>query len=131
MIDPKRRELMSRGVEELKTWLLDMLREGLAALASAPPDYWESLAARMVDAKLGSIARRIRAWPALLALPDGEKKLIEEIGVRRRVLWHHRSRIARRKHEDASNRSTFAFPAMPDWSGGRGPRAEYRGDFRG
>lgn len=78
-IDAKRLELMSRGVEELKAWLLDMLREGLAPLAQAPPDYWEELAARMVDAKLGSIARRIRAWPALIALPDGEQKLIEEI----------------------------------------------------
>ena len=78
-IDPKRLDLMSNGVEELETWLLDMLREGTALLEQAPADYWEELSARMVNAKLGSIARRIRAFPTLLKSVDGPEKMTAEL----------------------------------------------------
>lgn len=79
MIDAKRLALMTGGVEELEQWLLDMLRAGAAGLAEAPPDYWEDLAARMVDAKLGGVARRIRAWPAMLTGEEGPRRLVGEI----------------------------------------------------
>lgn len=79
MIDTKRLELMNEGTQELEVWLLDILREGIAILEEAPADYWEELAARMVDAKLGGIARRIRTWPAIIAQKEGPRRLIEEI----------------------------------------------------
>jgi len=70
---------MTRGTEELEIWLLDILREGIAILEEVPADYWEELAARMVDAKLGGLARRIRTWPALLNQKNGPHQLTEEI----------------------------------------------------
>lgn len=70
---------MTRGIQELERWLLDILREGIAMLEQAPDDYWEELAGHMVDAKLGGLARRIRSWPGLLTQPDGARRLAEEV----------------------------------------------------
>ncbi len=61
----KRMDTMAAGISELDAWLRDLVRQGIAAAESQPPAFWEQIAARMVDAKLGSIARRLR----LLAFP--------------------------------------------------------------
>lgn len=50
-------ESMKAGMDDLENWLLDLLRQGLASATAS----WEPFAARMVDAKLGSIGKRIRA----------------------------------------------------------------------
>lgn len=62
----RRIETMRSGVEELDQWLRDIIRQGLSSLEGATPEFWERIAARMVDAKLGSIARRIRSFPNLM-----------------------------------------------------------------
>lgn len=76
----KRLDAMAAGIDELYARLRDMVRQGLAAAEAQPPAFWEQMAARMTDAKLGSIARRLR----LLAYPAaGEvrhKRILEEIG---------------------------------------------------
>lgn len=51
--------LMQRGVNQLLTWLNDLLRVGLLEYDFSPESLQE-LAGRMIDAKLGGIARRIR-----------------------------------------------------------------------
>ncbi len=71
----KRLELMAAGIQELDTWLRDLVRQGLANAQSHPPAWWEQTAARMVDAKLGSMARRLR----LLAHPAPGKPRHEQI----------------------------------------------------
>lgn len=63
----KRVEAMKAGVEELDQWLRDLIRQGLSSIETTGPEFWERIAARMVDAKLGSIARRIRSFPSLMA----------------------------------------------------------------
>lgn len=50
---------MQRGVTQLSTWLNDLLRVGLLEYDFSPESLQE-LAGRMIDAKLGGIARRIR-----------------------------------------------------------------------
>ena len=55
----KRLDQMSSGLEELENWLQDTLRQGLASLESQP-DFWKDISARMVDAKLGAIGRRLK-----------------------------------------------------------------------
>lgn len=75
----KRIQLMDQGVAELDKWLQQLARLGLAHLANAPEE-WETLAARMVDAKLGSIARRLRICHALFQQEDWVEEVTAEIG---------------------------------------------------
>ncbi|GAA4506362.1 hypothetical protein GCM10023172_35540 [Hymenobacter ginsengisoli] len=51
---------MQAGAEDLETWLLDLLRAGLADLASKPGSLWESQAARLVDNQLPGLAAILR-----------------------------------------------------------------------
>lgn len=59
-VNDKRIELMKAGARELELWLLDLIRQGLVVLDHNQEEFWEEIASRMVNAKLGSLARRIR-----------------------------------------------------------------------
>lgn len=72
--------LMDGGVAELEKWLQTVARIGLAQMVQAPEE-WENLAARMVDCKLGSIARRIRLCQQWIQQEDWADKLTAEIGL--------------------------------------------------
>ena len=71
-VSPERFVGMQAGNAELQSRLLDLIRGGLVELDLAPPQsrlsrdfvpqYFEEFAARMVDAQLGSIGKRIRTW---------------------------------------------------------------------
>lgn len=76
----KRMYQMAAGLAELESWLLDLLRQGLATLEGQAFHYWNDLAARMVDAKLGTIARRLRRMPGLMASPNWHEKILAELG---------------------------------------------------
>ncbi len=73
---------MQAGNAELQSRLLDLIRGGLVELDLAPPQYFEEFAARMVDAQLGSIGKRIRTWANFKeSYPDTwHEKLLEEMG---------------------------------------------------
>jgi len=51
---------MQAGAADLETWLLDLLRAGLADLASKAASQWESQAARLVDNQLPGLAAILR-----------------------------------------------------------------------
>jgi hypothetical protein len=51
---------MQAGAADLETWLLDLLRAGLADLASKPASLWENQAARLVDNQLPGLAATLR-----------------------------------------------------------------------
>jgi hypothetical protein len=72
-------EQMQEGAADLMQWLLDLVRKGLAQAPDYPEAYWEDTAARMVDAKLGSIGRRVRQWPPLLLQENWHEKFLAEI----------------------------------------------------
>jgi SWIM zinc finger len=61
----ERLELMADGIQDLQNRLLDLIREGIAHLDNTPPLYWNEFAARMVDAKVGGVSRRIKSWASL------------------------------------------------------------------
>lgn len=65
----KRRYQMAEGLAELESWLTDLFRQGLATLEGRAESYWQELATRMVDAKLGTLARRLRQIPLLMHSP--------------------------------------------------------------
>lgn len=73
---------MQAGNAELQSRLLDLIRGGLVELDLSPPQYFEEFAARMVDAQLGSIAKRIRSWATFREqFPDTwHEKLLNELG---------------------------------------------------
>lgn len=72
----KRLERMNQGMEELQRWLGDTIRHGVGQLDEQA---FERFAARMVDAKLGSIGRRIRNWIRLLGQTDWQEQLLGEM----------------------------------------------------
>lgn len=75
----QRLALMEQGARELEEWLQDLIRYGLSAIDEQPPDFWDSFAARMVDAKLGGVARRIRNFKALAGREGSFELLLEEM----------------------------------------------------
>jgi hypothetical protein len=81
-VAPARLARMAQGADELETWLLDLLRNGLATLDQQPTKFWESQAARLVDNQLPGLAGALRElatlrhahadWPARLLARLGE-----------------------------------------------------------
>ncbi|HMQ46246.1 MAG TPA: hypothetical protein PKA00_02360 [Saprospiraceae bacterium] len=76
----KRLQRMLSGMGELELWLKDLVRQGLSVAYAQPNSFWDDFASKMVDAKLGSIARRIRSFPNMMQAPDWHGLLLEEIG---------------------------------------------------
>lgn len=65
-VSPARRRNMERGVDDLAQWIRDILSTGIIHI----PDQLESverIAERMVDAQLGSIAKRLRMGIGLVS----------------------------------------------------------------
>ncbi|HFB99958.1 MAG TPA: hypothetical protein ENJ53_04055 [Phaeodactylibacter sp.] len=61
----KRMIQMEAGVEDLEMWLTDTIRQGLASTERKGYDFWHDISARMVDAKLGGIGKRIKSMQLL------------------------------------------------------------------
>ena len=48
------------GLKELELWLRDLLRHGLASSQTRSFEYWEQMAARLIDSQAPGVARRVR-----------------------------------------------------------------------
>ena len=73
---------MYDGLDELDRWLVDRMRTGLADPALARYATWDALAARLVDARAGSLANRVRRLAGLVgASPDWHERVLDEIGL--------------------------------------------------
>ena len=55
----KREARVSAGLEQLETWLADIVSQGLASARAQPPAFWAQMAARLVDAQAPGLARRV------------------------------------------------------------------------
>lgn len=75
----QRRQLMAAGAVELERWLLELMRRGLALADDLADDFFEDMAARMVDAKLSAVGRRIRQWERLRFAENWHERLLEEM----------------------------------------------------
>jgi SWIM zinc finger len=64
------------GLKELELWLRDLLRHGLALAQTRSFDYWEQMAARLIDAQAPGVARRVRE---LSYLPQSGEGWIEQL----------------------------------------------------
>jgi hypothetical protein len=73
---------MIEGLVELDRWLEDRMRTGLADPALARYATWDALAARLVDARAGALANRVRRLAGLVgAGPDWHADVLGEIGM--------------------------------------------------
>jgi hypothetical protein len=58
--EDKRAQSVARGLADLRVWLNDLAREGLATLRDRGPGVWDTMAARLVDAQAGALGARLR-----------------------------------------------------------------------
>ena len=73
---------MMEGLVELDRWLEDRMRTGLADPALARYGTWDALAARLVDARAGALANRVRRLAGLVgAGPDWHADVLGELGM--------------------------------------------------
>jgi len=70
------------GLIELDRWLDDRIRTGLADPALARYATWDTLAARLTDARAGALANRVRRLAGVVgARPDWHELVLAELGV--------------------------------------------------
>lgn len=78
----ERIERLLGGLIELDRWLDDRVRTGLSDPALARYDTWDELAARLVDARAGALANRVRRLAGVVgARPDWHEVVLAELGV--------------------------------------------------
>jgi hypothetical protein len=76
----QRQDKILSGLEELTLWLCDLLRQGLAWAHSQPPSYWNSMAARLVDAQAVGLSNRVkRMAETILSGQDWQERLIRQV----------------------------------------------------
>lgn len=84
-LDRSRDERVARmleGLDDLDRWLVDRVRNGLADPALARYATWDDLAARLVDARAGALANRVRRLAGLVgAQPDWQADVLAELGI--------------------------------------------------
>ncbi|HEU0026761.1 MAG TPA: SWIM zinc finger family protein [Ktedonobacterales bacterium] len=77
----KRQRLMTAGLDGLDLWLSDLMRNGLGGLEARGASFWESQAARMVDAQAPGVANRLRRMAGIPgASEDWPERLLAELG---------------------------------------------------
>jgi len=73
---------VASGAAELSRWLRDLARQGLASAQSRPYSFWETIAARMVDAQAPGLARMVRALAGVPASGEGwQARLLERLAL--------------------------------------------------
>jgi hypothetical protein len=72
---------VTAGLDYVETWLGDLVRSGLTGVPGQPYGFWETPAARMVDAQAPGLARMIRELSGIPASGDGwQERLLERLG---------------------------------------------------
>ena len=72
---------VEEGLMELRLWLSDLVRHGFTNPQVKSYGYWDRMAAALVDAQAGSIARRLRqiASIPMQGRPDWAARLLDEV----------------------------------------------------
>ncbi len=77
----KRKLKIANGLQELEQWLINMIRRGLADPQVRRYDFWDSRAARMVDAQAPGVANWIRDMGSIPSKStDWIEPLLEQLG---------------------------------------------------
>jgi hypothetical protein len=108
----KREENVTAGVEELDYWLRDLVRGGLAKLSQEENSFWETTAARMVDAQARLLARQIRIMSKIyLTHIDYTEELLNRLGMVHLLLegFKHRTNLSPDNEADILTRIDWEF----------------------
>ena len=90
-----RAERIGAGLDELDRWLRDLVRQGLGTAQSQPYRFWDTVAARMVDAQAPGVGGQVRrmagavhgeGWPSRLLEQAGRLHLVTTAWPRRETL---------------------------------------------
>jgi hypothetical protein len=74
----RREERVKSGLQELELWLRDLVRQGLAAAQTAPQQFWERPASRLVDDQAPGLARMVREMAGAAQSGEGwQSRLFE------------------------------------------------------
>lgn len=77
----QRLERVRDGIEALDRWMQDLVRNGLATVASAGSAPWQAQAARLVDAQASGLASRLRGVSGIpRTSPDWAGDLLADLG---------------------------------------------------
>jgi hypothetical protein len=77
-----RADKVAAGLDELRRWLRDQLRQGLAGLQQQGHRPFDTMAARLIDAQAPGIARRLRAMAGIAASGGGwQGRLLERLAL--------------------------------------------------
>jgi len=88
-----REQKVRAGLSELSLWMHDLVRSGLASAREQPSSFWESVAARMVDAQASGLARYVRLLRGAMFSGDGWQQRALHIVGRMHLLVEAYSRI--------------------------------------
>lgn len=78
----KREDRVKEGLVELEKWLGDLLRRGLAEAQQHPAQFWDGMAARMIDCQAPGVARILRRMPGLVVSGNGwADRVLEQLGL--------------------------------------------------
>ncbi len=75
-----REKKVATGIEELSLWLRDLVRGGLAQAPSKGYSFWETAAARLVDAQAPGLARMVRELSEHISGNNWSERLLERLG---------------------------------------------------
>lgn len=76
-----RQQKVSAGIQELRRWLEDRIRQGLVTVPQESYQLWDAVAARMVDAQAPGLARRLRNLAGIPHTGTGwSDRLLEQLG---------------------------------------------------
>ncbi|MDQ4096379.1 MAG: SWIM zinc finger family protein [Actinomycetota bacterium] len=111
----EREAAMTAGLDEFERWLSDLVRQGLAGARRQPYSFWDSMAARLVDAQLPSLADRVRdVGGSVAARDDWADALLAECGRWELAIhaWRRRDSLAPDTLGDL--RAFLGWPRRPD-----------------
>ena len=110
----KRENRIGAGLDQLQTWIADIVGQGLAATRGQGTGLWTQMAARLVDAQAPGLARRVRELgDRAVASPDWQSELLA--GLAR--LWPDRQPLHWRDRL-GTDRRWQRRPQPPDHAGG-------------
>jgi hypothetical protein len=66
----KREGRIVLGLEQLQTWMSDMMTQGLAQVRTQPSGFWTQMASRLVDAQAPGLANRVRDMGAAVLVEE-------------------------------------------------------------
>jgi SWIM zinc finger len=84
-----RAERVAGGLDELDQWLCDQIRGGIAGLDRAGYAYFDTMAARMIDAQAPGVAGMLRSIPAEFASVGWPSRILEQLGALHLLIQAH------------------------------------------